>query len=450
VREAVDVAVVGAGFAGLTAAREIARAGRNVTVLEARDRVGGRTLNAELGDGNVVEMGGQWVGPTQDRVGELAAELGVETFPTYLDGEALAVIDGERISYAGESWLPAAESAVANQVLADLEQLAQTVPLERPWETPDAAKLDGQTFASWLDDRLPAGPARDLVEVPIAYTFATPATELSMLDLAFHVHSGEGLAVMMEYEGGAQQDRFVGGSQLVAVRMAEELGDQVLLGAPVRRIEQRPEGVRVLSDVTAVEARVAIVAVPPVLAGRIAYDPPLPSARDALMQRMPMGSVIKVNVVYDEPFWRDEGLSGQVADLEAGMTFALDNTPLAGSPGVIVGFFEAENARRWSRETAEARREAVVGWLTNWFGPRAATPERYLELDWSAEEWTRGCYAGLMALGAWTAFGSALREPCGRIHWAGAETAVRFNGYLDGAVESGLRSAGEALEMLEG
>lgn len=445
-----DVVVVGAGFAGLAAARDVVAAGLTVTVLEARDRVGGRTLNADIGDGKIVEMGGQWIGPGQDHVAKLAAEVGAGTFPTYYEGDHLTTFSDGVVRRHADAELPLEPSArqAVDAALVELGELADAMVLERPWESPDAERLDGLTVESWLRERVAVEPARDLLRFAIEAIHTTPAGELSMLNTAVQLQASNGWESLMSVEGGAQQDRIVGGSQLIALRMAEELGNSIVLEAPVREIQQRANGVRVRSDRTTVDADRAIVALPPMLAGRVAYDPPLPALRDGLMQRMPHGSVIKVNVVYDEPFWRDAGLSGEAFAPGSPISYALDNSPPDGAPGVIVGFIDSVRARRLGSKTEDERRKAVLDSLSHWFGPRAGRPEQYLELDWSKEPWTRGCYAGHMAPGAWTAFGSALREPCGLVHWAGSETAVRWAGYMDGAIESGARAAGEVTKIL--
>jgi monoamine oxidase len=223
--------------------------------------------------------------------------------------------------------------------------------------------------------------------------------------------------------------------------MAEELGDRVTLSTPVRTIRTEDDGV-VAGEV---RARRAIVAVPPALAGRIEYDPPLPGPRDQLTQRMPMGAVIKTMTIYDEPFWREQGLSGQCLSLPGPAQVIFDNTPPNGTPGVILGFLEARDARLLGAVSEAERREAVVGGLARVFGPRAAQPSGYVEKNWRAEPYTRGCYAGVFGPGIWTAFGTWLREPIDRIHWAGTETATRWMGYFDGAVQSGKRAAAEVM-----
>ena len=448
-REA-DVVVVGAGLAGLVAARELRRGGASVVVVEARDRVGGRTLNHPLGvDGKVVEVGGQWVGPTQHRLLALARDLGVDTFPTYNDGENLIEWDGGLIRYRG------AMPRISRAVLADvgqaqfrLDRMARQVPLEAPWQAPKAAEWDAQTFATWLRRNVVSAGARTLFEIGIEGVWAQEPGDLSLLHVLFYTHSAGGFDALIGTEGGAQQDRFVGGSQRVALALADELGGDVVLNAPVRAIAQDAGGVRVQVDGLEVAGRRAVVALPPTLTARIAYDPPMPGHRDQLTQRMAQGSVAKCMAVYDEPFWRAQGLTGQATSDAGPVRVAFDNSPPDGSPGVLLGFLEGRYARQLGRIPPADRRDAVVGCFARFFGPRAAKPDSYIERLWAEEEWTRGCYGCAMPTGAWTEFGPAVREPVGRLHWAGAETATVWSGYMDGAVQSGQRAAGEVLASL--
>ena len=446
-----DVAVVGAGLAGLTAARRLAAGGASVTVLEARDRVGGRTLNHPLGDGQVVEVGGQWIGPTQDRLDALARELGVGTYPTHSTGEHLVEFDGTCRRYTGD--IPKIGPHVLadmTQAMAKLERMAKRVPLDAPWAARGAERLDSQTFWSWMRRNVYTRGGRAMMEVAVEAVWAAQPADLSLLHVLFYTHSGSGLESLLGTEGGAQQDRFVGGSQTISLRMAEELGDAVRLSSPVRRIEYGPDGVTVEGDAATVRAKRVIVAVPPALAGRISYDPPLPGLRDQLTQRMPQGTVIKCMAVYDEPFWRERGLSGQAISVEGPAKILFDNTPQSGSPGVLLGFLEGDRAREWGARPAAERREAVVGGFARIFGERAARPEQFVERVWADEEWTRGCYGCYMPTGGWTRYGRALRQPIGPIHWAGAETATVWNGYMDGAVRTGESTAADVLRAIGG
>jgi monoamine oxidase len=449
-RAPVDVAVVGAGLAGLVAARDVLAAGRTAVVLEARDRVGGRLLNEQLGDGKVVEVGGQWVGPTQRRILDLGRELSVQTFPTHDEGDNVIRWRGSLRRYSGAiPRLGPVTLATIAITQARLDAMARTVPLGAPWAAPRALEWDGQTFWSWMRRNVPSRGARDLLELAVEAVWAVPSTDISLLHLLFYIHSAGSLDTLLSTEGGAQDRRFVGGSQLVALRLAERLGpDVVRLESPVRRIEHGPEGATVISDGGVVRARRAIVAIPPTLCSRIAYDPPLPGHRDQLTQRMPQGTVTKCIAIYERPFWRAEGLSGQGTSDAGAVNFVFDNSPPEGTPGVLVAFLEGRAAREWGHRRADERREAVLAGLVALFGERAASPERYLERAWAEEEWTRGCYGCSMTAGAWTGFGRSLREPIGPLHWAGSETATVWSGYMDGAVQSGERAASEALAVL--
>jgi monoamine oxidase len=446
----VDVVVVGAGLAGLVAARELRRAGRSVALLEATDRVGGRLLNEEIGDGKVVEVGGQWAGPTQTRVLALAGELGVETFPTHADGENLVEWGSRLIRYRGA--IPRINAAVlvdVAQAQARIDRMARRVPLDAPWLAPKAADWDGQTVESWLRRNVATAGARDLLRLAVEAVWAADAADVSLLHLLFYTHSAGGFDDLIGTEGGAQQDRFVGGSQLLALKLAEELGDVVELERPVRRVEHSPAGVRVTADGRQVAATAAIVAVPPALCGRIEYEPMLPAIRDQLTQRMPQGTVAKCMALYERPFWREAGLSGQATSTAGPVKVIFDNSPPDGSPGVLLGFLEGRQARELGEWAPEARRAAVVDCFARVFGPEAASPAGYVERVWAQERWSRGCYGCYMPPGGWVSYGSALRAPVSRIHWAGAETATVWNGYMDGAVQSGERAAAEVLALLD-
>jgi monoamine oxidase len=197
-----------------------------------------------------------------------------------------------------------------------------------------------------------------------------------------------------------------------------------------------------------VTARRAVLALSPALGARIAYSPPLPSDRDQLSQRMPMGAVIKVHAMYGTPFWRDDGLNGQIVPPGALMESVFDNSPEDGAHGALVGFIAGDDCRRSERGTPEARRASVLADLARAFGPRAARPVEYVEQEWCAEPFTRGGPVAVSSPGALTALGPALRAPVGPLHWAGTETATKWCGYLDGALSSGIRAADEVLVAL--
>ena len=440
-----DVVIVGAGLAGLSAARTLRAAGHEVVVLEARDRVGGRTLNHDLGDGKVVEVGGQWVGPTQTRLLELARELGVATYPTHAEGRHLIAAGDRLIRYRGLiPWLGPRVLTDYGQAQLRLELMARRVPVETPWRARRATEWDGMTFWSWIRRATHTKLCAELFRLTCEAVWACEPEDVSLLHVLFYVRSAGGLNALIGTDGGAQQDRFAGGSQRLSLAMADELGGAVRLDSPVRSIAQDAGGV----TVEGVRARAAIVAVPPALTARIAFDPLLPAPRDQLVQRMPQGSVIKCMAIYDEPFWRADGLSGQASSTRGPVKVIFDNTPPEGTPGVLLGFLEGGEARELGEWAPAARRAAVGESCTRLFGMRAARPTDYVERSWAHEEYSRGCYGCYMPPGAWTAHGPALRAPVGRVVWAGAETAEVWMGYMDGAVRSADRAVREVESLL--
>ena len=442
----VDVVVVGAGLAGLSAARSLAGEA-DVLVLEARERVGGRTVGHTFPNGCSVEMGGQWVGSAHTELLRLTRELGLETFPTYDEGAGLTVLDGQRRQWLDETiGLPDSTAREIGRVTDSLGALAERVDLNAPWRVPEAEALDQRTVESWLSEATADPLAQAYFRVITPAVFAAETHEVPLLHFLFYVRSGGSLDYLVTTAGGAQESRIVGGTHRICEEMAAGLGsDRVILGAPVDAIEQDAHAARVIHGADVTETRRVIVTLPPALAGRLRYRPSLPSGRDTLTQRYPMGRVIKVQLLYDEPFWRTDGLNGQVLSFDDPIATTFDNSPPDGRCGVLMGFAEAEHARRLGQLDLVTRRRSVVDCMVRFFGPRASDVRDYIELDWTAEEYTRGCYGGRPAAGVWTGYGSALTEPIGRIHWAGAETSPVSNGYMDGAVRSGLRAAAVVL-----
>lgn len=445
--QTVDVAVVGAGLSGLAAARRIVAHGRSVAVLEARDRVGGRVLNESIGNGAVVEVGGQWVGPTQDRVLAVIEELGLSTYATYDDGDKLFEMSGRIRRYRGEvpRLNPVVLADIAQAQLR-LDRMSRTVPLDRPWDARRAEQWDRETFGSWMHRNVRTAGGRAFCTLVCEAVWAVHPSDVSLLHFLFYNGSGGGLDRLISTDAGAQKWRIIGGSQSIAERMAEDLGDRILLDTPVRAI-RNDSGVTVISDRHTVQASHAIVALPPTLTNRISYDPPLPGVRDQLCQRYAQGTVIKTMAIYPEPFWRADGLSGQVTSATGPVKVCFDNSVPGDPRGVLLGFLEGNQARRLGQLPLAERRDQVLSCFTRLFGPRAAEPEAYIERSWAEEEWTRGCYGGFLPPGGWTGHGHALREPIGRIHWAGAETATVWNGYMDGALTAGERAADEVLSL---
>jgi len=443
-----DVCVVGAGFAGLAAASRLQQAGRSVAVLEARDRVGGKVYTQVLPDGTPINCGGTWIGAGHDRMHALVKDLGVETYRQYVQGDNLMLLDGKVHRYSGGfpriNPLALLDVGMAMKMLGSM---ASHVPLDAPWEAEKAHEWDAQTIGAWIDSRWHAttNTAQKMLRTIFTELFMSDPAEVSLLHALQLVHALKSLEWVTGAVGGAQQDLVVGGMQGVADRMAARLPGAVHLKTPVRGIAQSADGIEVAANRVAITARRAIVTLPLILAGRLQYDPPLPILRSQLMDRAPQGQGIKWHAVYPEPFWRADGFTGQGADMDETPEGSIDCTPREGKPGIMMAFAFGPGARKMATLSAAERRQVCLKGLVKRFGPQAAAPIHFAEIDWAAEEWSRGDMFAHYAPGVLTGFGRALRQPCGRIHWAGTETATHWSGSIEGAVRSGERAADEIL-----
>jgi monoamine oxidase len=445
----VEFCVVGAGYAGLTAARSLTKAGRSVAVLEARDRVGGRVWTQHFEDGTPADFGGTFLGPGHDRVYALAREFGIKTYPTFVDGENVIMRDGKAHRYQG--LIPAVDPlAIASFFLAikRLDWLAQSVPPDAPWKARRAQAWDATTIAAWLDapTALLTPMAKKMLRTSLTEIFTSDLAEVSLLNLLFQISTwGGSLEYASTIEGGAQQDLVTGGAQAMADCIAAELGDAVSLESPVHRIAQTNGAVEVVSDRLTVKARRAIVTVPLPVQARIDYDPPLPPDRAQLIQRVPTGALVRAMIEWDEPFWRTDGLTGETVDFDSSVTASIDASPLGGERGVLSTFAFGPAGRQVGRLAPDERRRVFLDTLTARLGPKAATPTDYREYTWHADRWSGGAISAHFPPGVLTTLGHALRRPAGRIHWAGTETATRWFGFIEGAVRSGERAALEAM-----
>src|SRR5215210_4592512 len=449
---AVDVVIVGAGLAGLTAARELEGAGAAVLVIEAQDRVGGRTMAGRVA-GTTVELGGQWIGSGQRRISALARDLGVETFPTHLPGRTVFCEGGRRSEYEEDGEIPFSDPAALREVentFGALGELARGVPADAPWRAKNAAELDGQTLETWKLGHAQSSGARFYFDLAVESLYACEPRDISLLGVLADIASSGSFEGLFEIEASAEEHRFVGGAQEISVRLAEGLEGRVILGSPVRRIVQEGGAVLVESVCASVRAEAVIVTVTPALRGRIEYVPALGPMHDGLSQRMPMGAVIKCHAVYGTPFWREAGLNGRTESDTGPCRITCDNSFPEDEAGVMTGFILGSDAREWGRREKGERERAVLECFARYFGEKALNPLGYAETDWGAEVYSRGGYAGVPTPGMILDHGPALQEPVGRIYWAGAETSPEWSGYMEGAVESGERAAREVLSALSG
>lgn len=436
--------MVGAGFAGLTAARELVRSGLEVLVLEGRDRVGGRTAPGSVA-GVPVDLGAAFVGPTQDAVLALAAELECPTTPTYNQGSNLIKWRGRVRSYSGTvPSLSVLNLLDVTRVQWQFARLARAVPVAEPWTAPRAGALDDQSLADWLHTVRATKTTQDLLAIVSRVTWGCEPDEVSMLHALRYVNAAGGLDRMLDVADGAQQDHFAEGTHRIAVKMADELGDRVVLSAAVEAVEHTAGGVTVVSTAGTVAAQAVVIAIPPQHRAAITFSPALPPGCDRLARAWPQGALSKAFAAYETPFWRADGKSGQALS-DTGPVFITFDVSPAGGPGVLLGFVDP---RQFDDLSATQRQDSALACFAELFGERARHPVDYVDFSWGTEPFSPGGPTAAVPPGSWTDVGQSLRKPVGRVFWAGTETADQWTGFLDGAVRSGRRASGEVLDAL--
>ena len=435
-----DVIVIGAGASGLKAATELVNLGRSVLVLEANDRVGGRLKRGDVA-GQVADFGGQWVGKGHDVLLGEAKRFGIETYAQYETGKTVMQLMGKVVQFTGNvPKMPILSLLELARIQKRWDRDGATVPAEAPWDAPNAKLWDSMTLDSWIEKNVHTKAARAFARLIPRGAWATDASQISYLWFLDALRSNGGLEYFMAVKDGMLDAKFKGGMQQIAQCLADALGDRLILSAPVLKIAQNDGGVVVSTPKGDFTARFVVVTAPPAAAARIAYEPHLPSSRDALHQRMPAGAIMKIMVVYATPFWREDGFSGQVATDDT-LGIVMDDVRDDGA-AVLLAFIEGQHAIALSPAGKDMRREKVIASLVRFFGPKAKDYVAYDDNDWTLEPYAHG-YVSAMPPGALTHYGHALREPCGRIHWAGSETSVEYAGCIEGALRSGIRVAHE-------
>ncbi|MDQ1130755.1 NAD(P)/FAD-dependent oxidoreductase [Microbacterium sp. SORGH_AS_0888] len=433
-----DVVIVGAGAAGLTAANDLRARGLSVAVLEARDRVGGRLWTDTI-EGAMLEIGGQWVSPDQHALIDTIAELGLETFSRYRDGDSVYVgPDGVARRFTGEMFPVAASTAqVIAEVTERLDAMVAEIDPDRPWAHEKAAEWDTVSWDAWLRQQTDDDEAvRNLAFATGSAMLTKPTHSFSLLQSLLMAASAGSYSNLVDADF-ILDKRVVGGLQQVPILLAERLGDDVFLDQPVRTLEWSEDAVTVHAESMTVRARRVILAAAPVLYQRIGFVPPLPRLQHQLHQHLSMGFVIKVHAVYDRPFWREQGLSGTAFSPYELSHEAYDNTNHGDERGTLVGFVSDRTADDLFRLSAEERKERILESLSHYYGPEAKDPVVYYESDWGSEEWTRGAYAASFDLGGLHRYGADLRSAVGPIHFACSDMAGAGYQHVDGAIRMG-------------
>jgi monoamine oxidase len=435
-----SVVVVGAGLAGLTAAAGLAAHGIETTILEARDRVGGRTHGIEVAPGTWVDAGAAYLGHRHSEVIALITDLGLTTTPTTMTGHSRFALGARDDTRPGR--FPPLNAVALGEMFDLLADLTNTVQADAPWLTPDADLLDKLTAAEWAERNLSHPDAQLFFPLFLGEMMAADPADVSVLHMAFYLRSGGGIRYLNAFEGGAQQDRIAGGAHQLCERLSARLRERVRLAEPVHAIHQDDHGVTVYSARDEWRCSTVVVALPPSLAEAIDYQPRLPVPRAS--EQTGRGCALKVHLVYAAPVWRNHGMSGWSVNTAGPLLSTVDDSPADGGIGVLTGFVTGGEAYRFASLSADDQRESALAQVAQLF-PRLPPPIGLHVTDWVNEEYGQGCYAALFGPGDWLRRGPHLTTPHHRVHWAGTETSTEYFGLMEGAIRSGRRVASEIL-----
>ncbi len=444
-----DAVIVGAGLSGLTAARQLSKAGKKILVVEAQDRVGGRTWSRAIGDTDFIDIGGQWIGKGHNRMYELVAEAGLQTFPTYAKGTNILRLENSNKRYTGDVPPLGIISLLQTQRgLNQFDRMASKILLETPWTSKDAAYLDSISVGQWMEETLSNEKARMLIRRAAEGELCQNIDDISLLQALSSAKATGSLRQAEKVEDGALRDRILGGAQSVSNFLYDQMRGSVKLNCPVSFVHQMEDCTLVGNDEFAVKTKKVIVAVPLPIAKKIKFTPELSMQKQKLIESMKMGTVLKTHAIYNKAFWREEGLSGMMTCLDEMVELTVDNSVPGSEKGIITSLIHADRAKALLQLSDRDRRDFVLKAYAEVFGTKALTPMHYTDYSFTNNPWIGGAYSGYFDKGIYSQFGEYLSKPIGSIHWAGTETSTLFKGFMEGAVLSGERAAQEVLTAL--
>lgn len=479
-----DVIVVGAGLSGLTAAYRLLQhdASLRILILEAKDRIGGRILSITLKGGNsddLWDLGGHWVGRPQIHIVKLMRELDIEVHEQHSNGVKLARLsDGKIRKYTTSIPITSPFSPLDVYFLLNkADKLCKGVKLDEQPMSEKSRTLDSLTVENFKQSQCWTEGAKELFDSAIGVIFGAHPSQISMLFYLHYCQCAGGIYPLLESgKGSGQEWKVKGGAQSISLKLLENIGEEsVWLQEPVDEIKQASNVITVTTKTgKTISSKYVIMAIPPHQAMCVNFTPSLPFNKKHLLHHMPVGHLIKFVITYVTPFWREDGLSGEVVsydnfdfpnDGEVNKNGTSDNitkTPLTNEAPVsvvydattadgnaaLVGFISGLAATKWTHKTETEQRRGVIVFLKSFFGEKAENYLDFIIKDWSKEPWNGGCPINYVTPGALSIYGHCLKEPFERVYWAGTETATVWTGFMNGAVQAGTRAANEILQKL--
>ncbi|KAJ5786789.1 uncharacterized protein N7503_012001 [Penicillium pulvis] len=452
--QSVDVVIIGAGLAGLTAAHELIRVGVSCIVLEARDRVGGKTWSTPLDDKGTVDLGAAWINDTnQSHITKLVKRFGVELIEQNTDGNAvLQDFDGKCSPFAYGDLPPFDEKTRTH--LASIRDMCEADCQALDAWRPVGPSLDSLTFEAYLRSRDASEVALATATVWTRAMLGQEPRDISALYFLNYCKSGGGLLQMRsDRKGGGQHLRIRKGTQVFAVHLNDTLPPgTVQLLSPVDSVVQEGPSVKVSTKGTVYSASKLITTVPTPALKNISFYPKLPPVKEAWLDSTSYGYYTKAMVVFDNPFWVKSGFCGLAQSFVGPASVVRDTSSPADNKHVLTCFMASDHGLAWSKLPTRDREQALLKQLEQLFGVNdlEASFVQLVSYEWVQDEWAGwGCPSTALAPGVLDTLGpDALRESWRNVHFAGTETAGEWKGYMEGAIRSGERAAAEVLKGL--